>query len=199
MPKFHFLLTAATLVSFAGFGHAQVGSLSDGSLSMGQKVEAPAPTPTTTASDQFTSEILGDWDLQCAEGAPEPRPCRLTQLMKDQNGNPISEISLFKLPQAEGEAVAGATIVVPLETLLPAQLTIATDGTNARRYPFAFCNQVGCVARVGLSQSDIDEFKSGTTATLTIVSAVAPDQVVSISMSLSGFTAAYDKAGPVPQ
>lgn len=174
-----------------------VGSLSDGSLSMGQKVETPpeAPAPAA-ASEEVTSEIIGDWDLQCAKDGPEPRPCRLYQLLKDQAGNAIVEINLFKLAQPSGGAVAGATVIVPLETLLTGQLTMSVDGNNAKRYPFAFCNQIGCYARIGLSQDDVDAFKAGNAAQLSVIPAVAPEQQVVVTMSLKGFTKAYDKATP---
>ncbi|KPA22546.1 Invasion associated locus B (IalB) protein [Shimia sp. SK013] len=197
MPKFYHLLVAAVFAVFSGPAFAQVGSLSDGSLSVGQKVEQAPQAPTGTAAD-VTSVIHGDWDLQCAKDGPEPRPCRLYQLMKDQNGSPLSEITLFKLPVPDGTAVAGATIIVPLETLLPTQLTITVDGVNAQRYPFAFCNQVGCISRVGLTEEDIAALKAGTEASIVIVPAAAPDQIVTVTMSLKGFTNAFDNAVPVP-
>lgn len=198
MPKLTHLLVAAVVALSAAPAIAQVGSLSDGSLAMGQKVEpVPQAAPTGTAAD-VTSELHGDWDLQCAKDGPEPRPCRLYQLMNDQNGQPISEMTLFKLPTPDGSAVAGATILVPLETLLPAQITISVDGENTQRYPFAFCNRVGCVSRLGLTAEDIEAMKSGSQANIFIVPAEAPDQVVNVTMSLKGFTSAYDKAGVVP-
>lgn len=201
MPKLHHFFIAAAFAALAHPLSAQgVGSLSDGSLAMGQAVEAaPVQTPDPNAPEDVTSEIIGDWDLQCASTGPEPRPCRLYQLMKDDNGNPISEITLFKLAKSDGQAVAGATVIVPLETLLPAQLTMSVDGTNARRYPFAYCNLVGCISRVGLSQADIDGFKSGELGKLVIVPAAAPDQVVTVNMSLKGFTKAYDAAAGVSE
>lgn len=194
MPKFSLFLAAAVLAVSSGSVFAQVGSLADGTLSVGQKVDQ---APQGTSADA-TSVIHGDWDLQCAKEGPEPRPCRMYQLMKDQNGQPLSEVTLFKLPTPDGTAVAGATIIVPLETLLPAQLTLTVDGQNAQRYPFAFCNQVGCISRIGLTEEDVTALKAGTQASIVIVPAAAPDQIVSVTMSLNGFTTAYDKAVPVP-
>ena len=81
------------------------------------------------------------------------------QLLIDGEGNPVAEISLFDAARSSGEAVAGGTIVTPLETLLTQQVTVAVDGGEARRYPFTFCNQVGCFARIGLPPADLDRFK----------------------------------------
>jgi invasion protein IalB len=103
---------------------------------------------------------------------------------------------MFRLKDA-GKAQAGGTIVVPLETSLPQQLTITVDGGKARRYPYSFCNQVGCFARIGLTAEDVASFKRGNAATMTIVPALAQDQKVELTLSLTGFTAAYDKVSVV--
>ena len=195
MPQKLNLILAAILALAAEPVLAQgVGSLSDGSLAMGEKVEQPSTVPTPTSPDDVTAETSGDWVLECTKAGPEPRPCRLYQLMEDDAGNPVAEITLYKLATPAGGAVAGATIVVPLETMLTAQLTVAVDGANAKRYPFAFCNQIGCFSRIGLSQEDIEGYKAGTTADMIIVPAAAPDQIVKVNMSLSGFTKAFDSA-----
>jgi len=51
---------------------------------------------------------------------------------------------------------------------------------------------VGCVARVGFTAAEVDGFKKGGKATLTIVPAVAPDKTVALEVSLKGFTAGFD-------
>ena len=95
--------------------------------------------------------------------------------------------------------VAGATIIVPLETLLPAALTISVDGAPGKRYNYSFCNPLGCVAQIGLTQADIDTFKGGSEATLALRPAPAPDQLVEMKMSLKGFTAGYNVVDVVQQ
>jgi invasion protein IalB len=94
--------------------------------------------------------------------------------------------------------VAGATIVVPLETLLTEQLTIAVDGAQPKRYPFTWCAPLGCIARVGFTQAEIDGFKKGAKATITIVPFAAPDQPVNLDLSLKGFTAGFDAVSKAP-
>lgn len=136
----------------------------------------------------------GDWAMRCLKANEgEPDPCQLYQLLQDQDGNNVAEISMFPLPNGV-RAAAGATIVVPLETLLTAQLQMSVDGASTRRYPYTFCNAAGCVARVGFTQDEVNQFKRGNAATLRMVNAAAPDGEVILNLSLTGFTAGYEAA-----
>ncbi|MGR3466559.1 MAG: invasion associated locus B family protein [Shimia sp.] len=141
--------------------------------------------------EEYVKETYGDWAIQCVTTENDEDPCTLYQLMEDEAGNAISEISLVKLPEGQ-EAAAGANVVTPLETLLPRQLTIQVDSGQARRFPFTFCTQVGCIARIGLTDADITAMKRGASATVTIVPVAAPNQPVQVTMSLTGFTAGFD-------
>lgn len=155
-------------------------------LSMGS-VEAGEPQ----LGDFYVRETFDDWALRCIRTEDGQDPCQLYQLLLDGAGNAIAEVSMFPLPDG-GEAAAGATIVVPLETLLTENVKLSVDGGPARVYPFSFCNQGGCVARVGFTQGDVNAFKAGNAATMTIVPAAAPDEVFDLSLSLKGFTAGMD-------
>ncbi len=146
----------------------------------------------------YTKEVIGAWEMRCIKTEAEEDPCQMYQLLDDGQGAPVAEVSLFRLP-GSGKAEAGATIVVPLETSLPQQLTITVDSGKARRYPYAFCNPVGCYARLGLTAADVAAFKRGNEATITIVPALAQDQQVRLTLSLSGFTASYDKVSVIQQ
>jgi invasion protein IalB len=140
---------------------------------------------------QYLAEVFNDWALRCLKVEDGEDPCQIYQLLNDEDGNAVAEIAIVSLPDS-GQAVAGATIVVPLETLLTEQITLRVDGGQARRFPFNFCNVGGCVTRLGLTSADVALFKRGAQATLTMVPAAAPDQTVTVTMSLSGFTAAFD-------
>jgi invasion protein IalB len=155
-------------------------------LSLGEDANA-----VPAVGQSYISETIGDWDIRCVKTEDGNDPCQMYQLMSDGEGTPVAEISIFRLPPG-GRAEAGATIIVPLETSLPQQLTIQVDATTARRYPFAFCNPIGCYSRVGLVGEEVAAFKRGNAATLSIVPALAPDQKVELIMSLNGFTAAFD-------
>ncbi|WP_040604789.1 invasion associated locus B family protein [Sagittula stellata] len=142
----------------------------------------------------YIKETFSDWALQCIKVPQrEDEICQMYQLLNDGQGASVAEVSIFRL-QNGGQAVAGGTFIVPLETLLTQKLTVTVDGGSARKYDFSFCAQIGCYARVGFTAEDIARFKAGAKAQVTIVPALAPDQKVTVDMSLAGFTAAFDAA-----
>ncbi|MCI2398265.1 invasion associated locus B family protein [Aliiroseovarius subalbicans] len=201
-------LTFATAMTLAGTAFAQE-TATDGATTEEPATDtatdaAPAApaldmgTDTTTErqpGQTYVDEVFGDWERKCAHNPNGDDPCQIYQLLKDQNDNPVAEISMLRLPDG-GQAAAGATVVVPLETLLTQQLTIAVDGGQSRRYEFRFCAQLGCIAQIGFTGAEIASFKAGVVAKATIVPAAAPDQKVELPVSLSGFTAAYDSLVP---
>ncbi len=141
--------------------------------------------------EQFVKETSGDWEVSCIKAEEGDDPCALVQILNGQQGEPIAEVTIGKLP-AGGAAVAWASVIVPLETLLQAQLALSIDGAPRKLYNYHHCVPVGCVAQLGLSQADIDAMKAGTKAVLSLVPARFPDQVLAMDMSLAGFTAGFD-------
>jgi invasion protein IalB len=175
------------------------GAAPDAGLSLGEPVDeaAAAPAGEPQPGETYIRETFGAWGQRCLRAEEGPDPCQLYQLLNDAQGNPVAEISLFPLPDG-GEAAAGATIVTPLETLLTEDLTLSVDGTATRRYPFTFCNAAGCVARVGFTADEVQQFRGGNEATIRLVPAAAPDQEVVLTISLSGFTAGFDAQQTTP-
>jgi len=154
-------------------------------LALGEEVVGAVAVGST-----YTRHEYGNWEMRCVVDAQGKDPCQLYQLMKNSDGNPVAEISLFELPPDQ-PAVAGATIATPLETLLTQQLTVSVDGRNGKRYPFSYCSLNGCYARIGLTSDDIADFKRGVNATVSIVPVTAPQQPVQLTLSLTGFTSGY--------
>lgn len=176
----------------------------DGGTNIGGDLTLGEPQGDAAAAakpETYIKTTHGDWQLQCLrvpEGTDAEDPCQMYQLLKDGNGGNVAEVSLFRL-QNGGQVAAGGTFVVPLETLLTQKLSISIDGGQAKRYDFSFCTQVGCYARVGFTAEDVAAFKAGNAARITITPAMAPDQTVELTMSLSGFTAAIDETSQLRQ
>lgn len=163
---------------------AEGTAAADTGLSMGQ-------APADGIGSSYVKATFEQWEQRCVKTESGVDPCQLYQLLKDGSGNSVAEIGLFSLPEG-GEAAAGATIIAPLETLLTGGVRIGVDETQPKIYPFTFCSQVGCVARVGFTADEIAAFKKGNKAVVTIVPAAAPDKTVALDVSLKGFTAGYD-------
>ena len=156
-------------------------------LSLGEEVTEELPI-----GGSYVADTIDDWQVTCIRSGLEFDPCQLYQVLKDKDGSSVAEVTLFNLPKGSGEAVLGGTIVTPLETLLPAQITLTVDSAKPKRYPFTLCAPIGCISRVGFTQAELDGFKKGSKATINIVHALNPEQEIPLAMSLKGFTATYD-------
>jgi invasion protein IalB len=154
----------------------------------GQEVGA-ADGPGST----YTTATFEAWEQRCIRTESGIDPCQLYLLLYDIDGSAVAEFNLFNLPKGtEGPAIAGATFMAPLETLLTAGMTIQIDSSKAKAYPFTLCTQNGCIARIGFTAEEVEQMKKGANALITIVPYVAPDQKVELKVPLKGFTAGYD-------
>lgn len=133
-----------------------------------------------------------DWTIRCIKADKGVDPCELYQLMKDEQGNSVAEVTL--IPLSNGDVAAGATVVAPLETDLIKGLSLSIDGGEARGYPFSFCAPVGCVSRMGFTAAELNALKRGGRAEIGLLPFGAdPSKPVALKLSLSGFTAAFDE------
>jgi invasion protein IalB len=183
---------AAALVFGAPLAAQEQNGQDDLQLDMGTPVGEDAGAAETPLGQPYILEVSTDWEVRCVRTQLEHDPCALHQVLQDQQGNSVATIELVNLPGGQ-DAEAGATIVTPLETLLTRQLTLSIDGGSARQYPFSFCTEQGCVARVGFTPAEVDAFRRGAVARLTIYPAGAPDTAVELDASLSGFTAGFER------
>lgn len=154
-------------------------------LPLGETADAQAPQGPVI----YEREVHGAFSVRCArvpEGQTEP--CQLFQRLTDVNGNPTADVNFFDVG-GDGQVQGGATVVTPLQTLLTTQVTLSVDNGPERRYPFAFCDVQGCYARMGFTAAEMAEFRAGANAKISVRPALAPDQVVEMTISLMGFTA----------
>ena len=138
----------------------------------------------------------GDWNVRCITGNPgEIDRCEIQQLIFLNENTPVADISIFKLPDGE-RAIAAANVMVPLETLLTKKFRFAFSEDSVKEFPYSFCNQNGCLVRMGLLEEDIEAMKKGSSSELSITHISSPEGSVNLSLSLNGFTAAFDVIRP---
>ncbi|MEM1431901.1 MAG: invasion associated locus B family protein [Pseudomonadota bacterium] len=183
-----FALVAAATPSFA-----QEGGETE---APGQALELDMGSPADGVSDgigePYVLDVSGDWQISCIRTELEHDPCGMVQLLEDQSGNPVARIRLVNIPGG-GQAAAGANVVTPLETLLSREISLSVDGSSERLYGFTYCTPASCVANVGFTEAEVDQFRRGNAAQITIFALQAPDVPVRLEMSLSGFTAGYTR------
>jgi len=146
--------------------------------------------PKVQVGQTYTADKKGDWEILCVKAASGPEPCEIGQLVLDDKGNPISDVRVFPL-QPGSQAIAGATVVVPLGVLLANGLVIGIDGKKPKQYPYTFCNNVGCIARVGFTAIELQGLRKGTKGNLTFVMANNAKNPIAVPLSLKGFSSAY--------
>ncbi|MBZ0128742.1 MAG: invasion associated locus B family protein [Rhodobacteraceae bacterium] len=138
----------------------------------------------------YLVEKKGAWEIRCVKVEEGAEPCHIYQLLKNTDGDPVAEISIFHLPGG-GAAIAGATAITPLGTLLTAGVKLQIEDEKPKVYPFNWCEGVGCISRMGLTGLEIQKMKKGSVAEFTIVSIAAQDQPVTLKMDLNGFSDAF--------
>lgn len=154
--------------------------------------EAPATAEAETSDigKPYVAQTFDAWTVQCIRTEDGKDPCQIYQLLKDDQGNSVADISIQNLPEGQ-QAAAGATIMTPLETDLSQNLVLKVDSAEAKVYPFRFCARVGCFVQAGFTADELAALRRGNKVFVTLVPMAAPDQKVNLDMSLKGFTAAY--------
>lgn len=143
---------------------------------------------TTSEPQEVVRGVYGDWEIRCTTAN---NTCFLYQLMLNNEGTPVAELSLVKLPVGS-EAVAGATVVAPLGTLLTRGVLYRVDEGEPTQYPFSWCTAPGCFSRFGLTDLTVNSMKSGSEIKMTLFSIANTQVPVEVSASLNGFTAAFE-------
>ena len=169
--------------------------------------EAAAPEEAApegpAEGEPYIAQTFTDWVLSCVATGTGNDPCRFIQVLSNREGGRVAQVSIVPLPPGRGVAAA-AIIETPLGTLLrvprnaeeleqPGGLRLQVDGGELRVFQFTFCTAGGCVAEIGMEQALVDAFKRGNIAKITIWSVDAPDQPVELELSLSGFTAGFNR------
>lgn len=190
-------LPLALMIALGGPALAQDASGDTGSeapsaadtLPLGARVEQQPGEP-------YEKEVFTDWRVVCAKDNEGNETCNMQQLARDAQGNPVAQMSLVPLPAEAAPRAAAVEVITPLETLLSGDIRIQVDDGEERLFRFTFCNGEACFSRFAFTNAEVDAFKQGGEAAIKIVPLVAPDQLATVTLSLSGFTAAFESLEP---
>lgn len=149
-----------------------------------------AGQPENAVGSYYTKATHGEWQLRCLRTQDGKDPCELYQLLRDDQQTPVAEVSVIPFT---GDAAAVLNFVAPLETDLQAGMGLQIDSGKANRYPFIVCAPIGCVSRLGMTDEELNLLKRGNKATISLLPFGSRDEenLVSLDLSLSGFTAGF--------
>ena len=163
-------------------------------LCLFHSVAALAQTQSEDQADlpvgqHYLVETYRDWQRICIKSNEAEDPCHMYQLIKNEDGLAIGEITLLKVSEPEGVSAA-ATILTPLGTLLTSRLVLTLDDGTRGDYPFSWCDKRGCYVRAAFTDDEVLSMKKGRTGTIKIETISAPGEPLILPVSLLGFTAA---------
>lgn len=192
-------------VSVAGAVVALSGGI-DGATA--QQAAAKPPAPVVKATH-------GDWTVRCqtlkvrvppqqAGGGSgkgdkatgeirEVEQCGMAQrVTSEKNKNIFLNIVVLKREKKDEKAPPGEIqLVAPLGVFLPGGVAMEVDSSPIGRIGFLSCQPYGCVTVSELTDDLLGKLKKGSAANMIIY--VAPGQGVPLTISLKGFTAAFDE------
>ena len=138
----------------------------------------------------YTRAVHGDWIINCIYSGAETEECNMQQFVTDKEGNRIARVEVFEVPDV-AYLGAGANITTPLGTLLESGLVLAVGRAAAKTYPFRFCLDNGCAARIAFTTAEVELLRKSISVLLTIRSVYRPEEPTSGALSLAGFTAGF--------
>jgi invasion protein IalB len=133
----------------------------------------------------------GDWEVRCVETSGA---CVMTQTITGASDNALYVVEVVRLAD-NPNGVAGMRVRAPIGVLLTRGLGLRIDSGQPVQAPFVFCAPDVCVAEVVLREQDVNLFRRGAKATLTVYPVQAPDQAQVGNLSLIGFTKSFEDLG----
>lgn len=161
-------MTLATLLSVIPFNSA-FSALPDGANSL--------------------NETYQDWRIACVSDGENDRCSMLQNQVSKDSGQRVMSIELTA-PSADS---LQGIILMPFGLALANGVTISIDdASSGAKFGFSTCVPQGCIVPVQMNADMIENLKGG--GTLKINGTVLDSgEAISISSSLNGFTAAYNR------
>ena len=141
----------------------------------------------TSAYAQQQAPLPTGWFKACTSQG-ENTICNVQNIRTGSTGQLITAVNLIQVTGAQNNALF--QIAVPSGRIIPPGIAMQVDGGNPSKIDYAICLPDRCIAEAPLTESLVNTFKKGGELTLTTIN--FQQQQNPITVSLSGFTAAFD-------
>jgi invasion protein IalB len=132
-------------------------------------------------------ENFDAWQFTCIEEQSQ-KVCDLRELVFDPNTKePVSYLSM----SLNSESITQMQIAFPHAVNLKSPIQLQIDDKDPLNLNYAFCNQSACFVAEIIAENFINLFKAGSQLNVKIL--LLDGREATITFSLSGFTAGYDR------
>ncbi|RBI69770.1 invasion associated locus B family protein [Vreelandella sulfidaeris] len=140
--------------------------------------------PGAASGEGVTTESFQDWEVRCQRNAEGPTPCAMVQMVTQPDSDqPLMQVILDYPPQIDDPVMS---FFVPLGVRLAAGLQLSVDNGEPVQFPYQVCLEQGCRADVPIEPSMLQQLRSGSTATLSMIG--PRGDRIDLDISLIGFT-----------
>jgi invasion protein IalB len=127
------------------------------------------------------------WQFACVQEQSQ-KLCDLRELVFDSNTNEVvSYLSITINP----DALTQMQIAFPHAVNLKSPVQLQIDDKDPLELGYAYCNQSACFIAEIIAENFVNMFKAGNQLTLKVL--LLDNREATITYSLSGFTAGYDR------
>ena len=143
--------------------------------------------PVNADQHVIEQENFEAWQFACVEEQSQ-KICDLRELVFDQNTEEVvSYLSITINP----DSLAQMQIAFPHAVNLKNPVQLQIDEKDPLELDYAYCNQSACFIAEIIADNFINMFKAGNQITLKVL--LLDNREATITYSLSGFTAGYNK------
>ena len=143
--------------------------------------------PVNADQHVIEQENFEAWQFTCVEEQSQ-KICDLRELVFDSNTNEVvSYLSITINP----EALTQMQIAFPHAVNLKSPVQLQIDDKDPLELGYAYCNQSACFIAEIIAENFINMFKEGNQLTLKVL--LLDNREATISYSLAGFTAGYNR------
>lgn len=154
------------------------------------------------AANESTLPTFGDWAKKCEttqvkqEGSEETKESEICYVFQNvsnkENGQMIMQVRVGFAPDKADPILI---VTLPLGALLPPGAGFLVEGGDNIKLPFLACGREGCTT-VGqpITDKTVNAMKTGEKAAVRV--ALLNQKVLTLPVSLKGFTRAYNSISP---
>ncbi len=151
---------------------------------------SPAQEATSQNPNKSVNTVVSDWYTSCtSDSRGGDQLCQLGRsVLLQANGQQVIRMSM-NVPA--GKKKISVVFQTPLAVLLGPGIEVQVDDNRARNFALTSCDQKGCYANRPISDKELELMIKGANITLKFQDRAR--DIITTSMSLSGFTDAYNK------